>query len=78
MLKLSEKLTVRKPSIACTSKKGKPFYRTLCEDTSGDVYELVTKKAYNKNDFVNLMIVTVHNQYADYPSCGVRSSDWSE
>lgn len=78
MLKLSEKLTVRKPSVARTSKNGKPYYRTLCEDFSGDVYEIVTKKAYNKGDSVNLMIVTVRNEFADYPGVGVRCADWSE
>lgn len=78
MLKLSEKLTVRKPSSAHTSKSGNPYYRTLCEDLSGDVYELVTKNAYNKGDSVNLMIVTLRNQYAEYPSVGIRAADWSE
>lgn len=78
MLKLTEKLTVRKPSQAFTSKAGKPCYRTLCEDASGDVYELVTKKAYNKNDFVNLMIVPVAYQNSAYPNCGVRAADWME
>lgn len=76
MLKLSEALQVRKPSSAHTSKAGKPYYRTVCEDASGDVYELVTKKPYNKGDSVKLMIVTVRNQYQDYPSMGVRAADW--
>lgn len=78
MLKLTESLSVRKPSTAHTSKKGKPYYRTLCEDSSGDVYELVTKKPYNKGDSVKLMIVTIRNQYTNYPNVGVRSADWSE
>lgn len=78
MLKLSETLKVRKNSSSSTSKSGKPYYRTLCEDISGDVYELITKKAYVKGDSVNLMLVIQKNQYADYPSVGVRCSDWSE
>lgn len=78
MLKLSEKLTVRKPSKGYTSKAGRPYYRTLCEDVSGDVYDLVTKKPYNKGDSVTLMIVTVRNEHADYPNAGIRCADWSE
>lgn len=78
MLKLTEKLIVRKASSAHTSKSGKPYYRTLCEDLGGDVYELVTKKAYNKGESVNLMLITVRNQYAGYPSVGIRCSDWNE
>lgn len=78
MLKLSEKLAVRKPSKARTSKNGKPFYVTCIEDTSGDVYEIITKNPYNKGDFVNLMIVTIKSEYQDYPAIGVRAADWSE
>lgn len=78
MLKLTEKLAVRKASSAHTSKSGKPYYRTLCEDASGDVYEIITKNSYNKGDYVNLMLVTVINSQGAYPNIGVRSADWSE
>lgn len=77
MLKLTEKLTCRKPSSAHTSKSGNPYYRTMVEDVSGDVYELITKKPYNKGDSVNLMIVTIKSNF-DYPAVGVRAADWSE
>ena len=78
MLKLGEKLICRKPSSAHTSKSGKPYYRTLCEDVSGDVFELITKNAYNKGDSVNLMLIEVVNPQGAYPSVGVRCADWSE
>lgn len=78
MLKLSEKLIVRKPSVGYTSKAGKPYYRTLCEDLSGDVYSVLTKNPYNKGDSVNLMIVTVRNEHANYPNVGIRAADWME
>lgn len=78
MLKLSEKLLVRKSSSAHTSKAGNPYYRTLCEDASGDCYDLVTKKPYSKGDSVNLMIVTRKSNFSDYPEIGVRCADWVE